>query len=130
MIWDGNTTTRKNEKMKSCEVWVVGKIQNQCEKIQNFVKTHFPCNRLLFTDFLLAKTEDWSLYDSVQCDSIVPYVLTSKFADFPLTFRNTEVGRNDIRGYLKNQNYETNNEMLEHLQRLLISSFRVENGTF
>ena len=129
MIWDGNTTKRKNKKIKNCEVWVVGKIQNICKKIQNLVKTHFPCNRLLLTGFLLAKTKDWSLYDSVQCDSIVPYVLTSKFANFPRTFRNTEVGRNNIRGYLKNQNYATNNEMLEHPQRMLISSFRVENGT-
>ena len=58
---------------------------------------------------------------------VVPDELKSKFANFPPIFKNTEVGRNDIGDYMKN--YAIENEMLKHPQRMLISSFKLENGT-
>ena len=42
-------------------------------------------------------------------------------------FKNTEVGRNDIGDFMKN--YAIENEMLKHPQRMLISSFKLKNGT-
>ena len=57
----------------------------------------------------------------------VPDELKLKFANFPPTFKNTEVVRNDIGDYMKN--YANENEMLKHPQRMLISIFMLENGT-
>ena len=73
------------------------------------------------------KIKDGSLFGYFQCDLIVPDELRSKFANFPPIFENTEVGRDDIGDYLKN--YAIENEMLKHPQRILISSFKLENGT-
>ena len=57
----------------------------------------------------------------------LPDELKSKFSSFSPIFKNTEVGRNDVGDYMKN--YAIENEMLKHPQRMLISSFKLENGT-
>ena len=64
---------------------------------------------------------------SVLCNLIVPNQLKSEFANFPPIFKNTVVGKNDIGDYMKK--YAIENEMLKHPQRMLISSFKLENGT-
>ena len=114
----------KVEEMWECDWWESFKTD---EKIKNHVRTHFPYKRPLSTDSLLAKIKDGSLFGYVQCDLVVPDELKSKFANFPPIFKNTEVGRNDIVDYMKN--YAIENEMLKHPQRMLISSFKLENGT-
>ena len=88
------------------------------DKIKNHVRTHFSYKRLLFSDSLLAKIKDGSLFGYVQCDLVVPDELKSNFTNFPLVLKNTEVGRNDIGDYTKN--YAIENEMLQHPQRMLI----------
>ena len=114
----------KVEEMWECEWWQNFKTN---DKIKNHVRTHFPYKRPLSTDSLLAKIKDGSLFGYVQCDLVVPDELKSKFANFPPIFKNTEVGRNHIGDYMKN--YAIENEMLKHPQRMLISSFKLENGT-
>ena len=114
----------KVEEMWECEWWQNFKTN---DKIKNHVRTHFPYKRPLSTDSLLAKIKDGSLFGYVQCDLVVPDELKSKFANFPPIFKNTEVGRDDIGDYMKN--YAIENEMLKHPQRMLISSFKLENGT-
>ena len=114
----------KVEEMWECEWWQNFKTD---EKIKNQVRTHFPYKRPLSTDSLLAKIKDGSLFGYVQCDLVVPDELKSKFLNFPPILKNTEVGRNDIGDYMKN--YAIENEMLKHPQRMLISSFKLENGT-
>ena len=114
----------KVEEMWECDWWESFKTD---EKIKNHVRTHFPYKRLLSTDSLLAKIKDGSLFGYVQCDLVVPDELKPKFANFPPIFKNTEVGRDDIGEYMKN--YAIENEMLKHPQRMLISSFKLENGT-
>ena len=114
----------KVEEMWECDWWESFKTD---EKIKNHVRTHFPYKRPVSTDSLLAKIKDGSLFGYVQCDLIVPDELKSKFANFPPIFKNTEVGRNDIGDYMKN--YAIENEMLKDPQRMLISSFKQENGT-
>ena len=114
----------KVEELWECDWWESFKTN---DKIKNHVKTHFPYKRPLSTDSLLAKINDGSLFCYVQCDLIVPDELKSKFANFPPIFKNTEVGRNDIGDYKKN--YAIENDMLKHPQRMLISSFKLENGT-
>ena len=114
----------KVEEMWECEWWQNFKTN---DKIKNHVRTHFPYKRPLSTDSLLAKMKDGSLFGYVQCDLVVPDELKSKFANFPPVFKNTEVGRDDIGDYMKN--YAIENEMIKHPQRMLISSFKLENGT-
>ena len=97
------------------------------DKIKNHDRTHFSYERPLSADSLLAKMKEESFSGYVQCDLVVPDELQSKFANFPSIFKNTEVGRNDIGDYMKNNAIE--NEMLKHPQRMLISSFKLENGT-
>ena len=114
----------KVEEMWECGWWESFKTD---DKIKNHVRTHFPYKRPLSTDSLLAKIKDGSLFGYFQCDLVVPDELKSKFANFPPIFKNTEVGRDDIGDYMKN--YAIENEMLKHPQRMLISSFKLENGT-
>ena len=114
----------KVEEMWECDLWENFKTN---EKNKNLFRTHFPYKRFLSTDSLLARIKDGSRFGYVQCDLVVPDELKSKFANFPLTFKNTEVTRNDIGDYMKN--YAIENEMLKHPQRMLISSFKLENGT-
>ena len=104
-----------------------GKVSKPMTRSKNHVRTHFPYKSSLSTDSLLAKIKDGSLFGYVQCDLVVPDELKSKFANFPPIFKNTEVERNDIGDYMKN--YGIDNEMLKHPQRMLISSFKLENGT-
>ena len=87
----------------------------------------FLYKKLLSSDSLLAKKKDGYLFGYIQCDLVVPAELKSKFANFPQFFKNTEVERNDIGEHLKN--YAIENELLKHPQRMLISSFKLENGT-
>ena len=114
----------KVEEMWECDWWESFKTD---DKIKNHVRTHFPYKRPLSTDSLLPKKKDGSLFGYVQCDLVVTDELKSKFAKFPPIFKNAEVGRNDFGDYKKN--YAIENEMLKHPQRMLISSFKLENGT-
>ena len=75
----------------------------------------------------MGKIRDGSLYGYIQCDLVVPDELKAKFSNFPPIFKNTEVGRNDIGEYM--QNYAIENDLLKHPQRLLISSFKLKNGS-
>ena len=114
----------KVEEMWECEWWESFKID---DKIKKHVRTGFPYKRPLSTGSLLAKIKDGSLFGYVQCDLVVPDELKSKFANFPPIFKNTEVEKNDIGDYMKN--YAIENEMIKHPQRMLIASFKLENGT-
>ena len=106
------------EEMWECDWWESFKTN---KKIKIHVRTRFPNRRPLSRDSLLAKIKDGSLFGYVQCDLVVPD------ANFPPIFKNTEVGRDDIGDYMKN--YAIENEMLKHPQGMLISSFKLENGT-
>ena len=114
----------KVEEMCECDWWESFKSN---DKIKNHVRTHFIYKISLSTDALLAKIKDDFLFGYVQCDLVVPDELKSKFANLPPIFKNTEVGRNDIRDYWKK--YAIENEILKHPQGMLISSFKLENGT-
>ena len=113
----------KVEEMWDCDWWENFK---KDDKIKNHVRTRSP-KKDLFLQTLLAKIKDGSLFGYVQCDLVVPDELKSKFANFPPILKNTVVGRDDIGDHMKN--YVIENEMLNHSQRVLISSFKLENGT-
>ena len=68
-----------------------------------------------------------SFYGYIQYDFVVPDELKIKLANFPPIFKNIEVGRNVI-GENK-QNYANEKDLLMHPQRMLTSSFKLENGS-
>ena len=53
--------------------------------------------------------------------------LKAKFSNFPPIFKNIDVARNDIGEYMKT--YAEENDLLKQPQRMLISSFKLTNGT-
>ena len=114
----------KIEEMWECEWWQNFKTN---EKTKNHIRSNFSYKRTLSTDFLLEKIRDGSLYGYIQCDLVVPDELKATFPNFPPIFKNTEVGRNDIGEYM--QNYAIENDLLKHPQRMLIFSFKLENGS-
>ena len=63
----------------------------------------------------------------MQCDLIVPDELKPTFSNFPPIFKNIDVCRNNIGDYMKN--YAEENDLMKNPQRMLISSFKLENGT-
>ena len=114
----------KIQEMWECEWWNHFKTDSS---IKNHVKTNFSYKRPLSTDSLLEKTKNRSLFGNVQCDLIVPDELKPTFSNFPPIFKNIDVSRNDIGEYIKN--YAEENDLLKNPQRMLISSFNLENGT-
>ena len=127
MICDENSLKIKYTNLKKCGSVTDAKVSKPMTRSEITSKPTFPCKRPLSTDFLLAKMKDGSLFGYDQCDLVYPDELKSKFANFPPIFKNTESGRNDIEDYMKN--YAIENEMLRHPQRMLISIFKLENGT-
>ena len=67
------------------------KFQNRFKKIKNHVRAHFSLKIILSTDSLLAKIKSGSLFVYFQCNLIVPDELKLKFANFPPTFKGTEM---------------------------------------
>ena len=67
------------------------------------------------------------MFGYVQCDLSVPDELKAKFSNFPPIFKNIDVSRNDIDEYMKT--YAEKNDLLKQPQRMLISSFKLTNGT-
>ena len=114
----------KIEEMWECEWWQNFKTN---EKIKNHIRSNFPYKRPISTDSLLEKIRNGSLNGYIQCDLVVPDKLKAKFSNFPPIFKNTEVGRNDIGEYM--QSYAIENDLLKHPQRMLISSFKLENSS-
>ena len=67
------------------------------------------------------------MFGYVQCDLEVPAGLKYKFSNFPLVFKNFNVSRADFGDYMRD--YAVENNLLKQPQRMLISSFNLENGT-
>ena len=103
-----------------------GKTSERAKKIRIVSDPNFPTKDLSLL-ILFWEKRDGSLYGYIQCDLVVPDQLKAKFSDFPPIFKNTEVGRNDIGEYM--QNYAIENDLLKLTQQMLISSFKLENGS-
>ena len=77
---------------------------------------------------LLQGIIDGRLFGYVQCDIEVPEHLRSYFSNFPPTFKNTEVSREDIGPLMRE--YAEKENIMPQPRRMLISSFNLTNGTF
>ena len=113
----------KIEKMWACEWWQNFKTN---EKINSHIWSNFPYEKPLSTEFLFQKLRNGSLYGYIRCDLVVPDELKAEFANFLPIFKNTDVGGSDIGEYM--QNYSIQNDLLNHPQRMLTSSFKLKNG--
>ena len=91
------------------------------------MRNNLPFKLPLTQESLLAKIREQKLFGYVQCDLEVPDGLKYKFSDFPPIFKNFNVIRADIGDY--NWDYAIDNDLLKQPQRMLISSFKFENGT-
>ena len=97
------------------------------ESVKIHVRNNFPFKLPLTQESLLTKVREDKLFGYVQCDLDVPDGLKYKFSNFPPIFKNFNVSRADIGDYMRD--YAIDNDLLKQPQRMLISSFKLENGT-
>ena len=67
------------------------------------------------------------MFGYVQCDLEVPAGLKYMFSNFPSIFKNFNVSQANIGDYMRD--YAVDNNLLKQPQRMLFSSFNLENGT-
>ena len=103
----------------------------ESEKRTTCVKQHlresFAYKLPLREESLLGQKRSGKLFGYVQGDIEVPEELKEKFANFPPIFKNTNVGRHDIGSLMKD--YAEKEGLLCQPQKMLISSYFLENGT-
>ena len=68
-----------------------------------------------------------TLFGYVHCNLCVPDELKAKLSNFPPIVKNIDNTRNKIGEYMKT--YAEENDLLKQPQRMLISSFKLTNGT-
>ena len=107
-----------------CEWWRSYKTTNT---VKQHIREHIPCRRSLAAEQLLGEIKEGKLFGHVQCDIEVPENLRANFANLPPTFKNTLVSKSDIGDFMKN--YAQEERVLSQIQKLLISSFTLQNGT-
>ena len=95
-------------------------------EVRNYVRKKIPFKLPMKQESLLAKIRDGKLFGYVQCGLEVPDGLTYKFSNFPPIFKSSNVSRADIGDYMRE--YAIENNLLKQPQRILISSFKLENG--
>ena len=97
------------------------------ENVRNHVRKNIPFKLPMKQESMLAKIRDGKMFGYVQCDLEVPDGLKYKLSNFPPIFKNFNVSRADIGDYMRE--YAIENNLLKQPQRMLISSFKMENGT-
>ncbi len=95
--------------------------------VKNHLRTNFPYQRPRSEERLMQETKSRRLFGYVQCDLKVPEHLKAYFANFPPIFKRTVVSRNDIGDLMKE--YAEKEKIMSQPRRMLISSFRLKNGT-
>ena len=110
--------------MWECEWWKLYKTTNT---VKQHIGEHFPYRYPLVAEQLLEDKKKGKLFGHVQCDIEVPENLRSKFNNFPPIFKNTLVSKSDIGDLMKN--YAEEEKLLSQPRKMLISSFKLQNGT-
>ena len=126
MIGEGSTKKRKDTKLKKCgsmSGWKISKPMQDQKSCQNPLSLQ----KITFYRLHCSTKKRWISF----CLSLVRSSCSSctkiKTVNFTPNFNVTEVGRNDIGHYIKN--YTNGNDMLKHPERMLMSRFKLENGT-
>ena len=109
--------------MRECEWWDY--VQENA-MLKNHVRKNFPYKLPLSSEKLLTRIHEEKLFGYIQCDLEVPEELRERFAIFPLIFKNCDVGTENIDKFMLE--YAEQNALLLKPQRMLISSYRLNNG--
>ena len=119
----------RNKGYKVVEIWECNwwETVKGDESVKIQVRNNFPFKLPLTQESLLTKIREDKLFGYVQCDLEVPDGLKYKFSNFPPIFKNFNISRADIGDYMRD--YAIDNDLLKQPQRMLISSFKWENGT-
>ena len=119
----------RNKGYKVVEIWECNwwETVKGDESVKIHVRNNFPFKLPLTQESLLTKIREDKLFGYVQCDLEVPDGLKYKFSNFPPIFKNFNVSRADIGDYMRD--YAIDNDLFKQPQRMLISSFKLENGT-
>ena len=110
--------------MWECEWW---NLYQTTTCVEEHLRESIPYKRPLRKENLLEQIRSGKLFGFVQCDIEVPEELKKKIANFPPTFKNTNVGRHDIGSLM--QDYGEKEGLLCQPRKMLISSCFLENGT-
>ena len=106
------------------EWWRLYKITNT---VKQHIREYFPYRRSLAAEQVSEEIKEGKLIGYVQCDIEVPGNLRANFANFPTIFENTLVRQSDIRDLMKN--YAEQERIFSQPQKMMISSFTLQNGT-
>ena len=110
--------------MWECEGW---RLYETANIVKQHIREHLLHGRSLAAEQLLEEIKDGKLFGYVQCDIEVPVSLRANFANFPPIFNNTLVSKSDIGDLMKN--YAEEERFLSQSQKMLISSFTLQNET-
>ena len=94
--------------------------------LKNHIRKNFPYKLPLSKETLLMRIHEDKLFGYVQCGLEVPEELRERFANFPPIFKNCDVGRANIGKFMLE--YAEKNAVLLKPQRMLISSYKLNNG--
>ena len=114
----------KNIEMWECNCWELNRTD---ATVKNHPRANFPYQRPLSKERLMQEIKSRNLFGYVQCDLKVPEHLTSYFANFPPTFKNTGVSRIYIGDLL--EKYADKDHIMSQPRRMFISSIHRRNGT-
>ena len=109
--------------MWECEWW---RLYKTTTNVELHIRENFPYRRSFTEHQLLEGTKKVNPFGYVPCDIEVRKNLRSIFANFPRIFQNTLVSENDFGDLMKT--YADEEEIMCQPQKMLISSFRLENG--
>ena len=110
--------------MWECDWWRLCSTSNT---LNQHILKHFAYRPSLGAVQLLEEIKEGKSFGYVQCDIEVPENLRSKFVNFPPIFKNTLVSRSHSGDLMKN--YAEEDKLLSQPQKMLISSFILQNGT-
>ena len=109
--------------MRECEWWDHVKENSM---LKNHIRKIFLYKLPLSKETLLTRIHEDKLFGYVQCGLEVLEELCERFANFPPIFKNCDVGRENIGNFMLE--YAEKNALLLKPQRMLISSYKINNG--
>ena len=110
--------------MWECEWW---RLYKTGTSVDEHIREMFPYRRSLAECQLLGKIKSGKMFGYVQCDIEVTNKLKPHFANFPQYSKNNLVDRKNI-GKLMKQYAEVDG-LMSQPQKMIISSFTLQNGT-
>ena len=110
--------------MWECE-WL--RLYKTTTNVKLAIRENFPFRRSLTAQQLLEGIRKGNIFDYVQCDVEVSENLRENVANFPTVLKNILVSKNDIGDLMKT--YAEEEGIMSQPRKMLISSFKLQNGT-